>query len=118
MRRFLSFQLLFTLLFIIGFLPIRLSAQNSAHDYVFSAGTMTFTPITNGTPITAIQVDDGYVNNIPIGFPFTFAGITYNNVSVSSNGWLSLAQVSSSQFSNTLTNAQAIDPVFIIIGMI
>jgi hypothetical protein len=62
-------------------------------NYVFSATTGTFTPITGGTTFTALSggnTDDGYWNNIPIGFAFNYAGGVYTSAAACTNGWLSL----------------------------
>lgn len=37
---------------------------------------------------TGLSLDDTYSPVIPIGFPFTFFGTTYNNLKVSSNGYV------------------------------
>lgn len=114
MKKNLLHSFLFFLVLFIGCLPSKSTAQNSAHDYQFSAGTMPFTPISGGTSLSTIHGDDQYVTNIPIGFSYTFAGRAYTTVSISSNGWLSLSTVSTSQLTNSLTNAQDIDPLFFI----
>jgi hypothetical protein len=56
----------------------------------------------SGTEITSWNgsVDDGYVTGIPIGMPFTFYGIEYNSVTVSTNGWISFLSQTSSYLSN------------------
>ncbi|MGH9909757.1 MAG: Ig-like domain-containing protein, partial [Nitrososphaerales archaeon] len=69
-------------------------------DSNFQAGpTFSWTDITStGTRILA-DADDTAVNNIPIGFPFSFYEQTYSQISISSNG-MSLVNESSTEFDN------------------
>jgi hypothetical protein len=62
-------------------------AQN-ASQYTFTAQASTFTQIT-GTAVPSILSDDASSAMLPIGFNFTFCGVTYSQFMVSSNGWLS-----------------------------
>lgn len=80
---------------------LRVNAQLTS--YVFSATTGTFTAITGGTTPTLSggNSDDGYYNNIPLGFSFTYNGIAYTTVAASTNGWLSFV---GNTTLNTLTN--------------
>lgn len=50
----------------------------------------TYTPIVGGTTSTA-SGDDAFQQNIPIGFTFNYLSAPYTQLSVSTNGWLSLA---------------------------
>ena len=45
-------------------------------------------------------VDDGYTDLIPMGMDFTFYGITYSDIVVSTNGWISFLAQTSSHLSN------------------
>lgn len=69
---------------------LRTSAQ--VGNYAFTASSGTFTPITGGTVMTLSggSTDDGYYNNIPIGFAFSYDGNTYTTAAGCTNGWLSL----------------------------
>ena len=58
-----------------------------AKGYTFSSSTQTYTYLSGGTTLHGVEVDDGYVT-VPIGFPFTFCGNTYFDVTLCSNGWL------------------------------
>lgn len=64
-------------------------AQYPASSYSFTPLAGTFTEITGGTAVSAIQTDDDISGNVPIGFNFTYCGIDYNQFIASSNGWLS-----------------------------
>lgn len=61
-----------------------------ATNYVFSQDTVTYTPITGGTVITAGTFDDNTYPANNIGFPFIYNGITYNQFGVSINGFITL----------------------------
>ncbi|GAA4353226.1 hypothetical protein GCM10023185_13670 [Hymenobacter saemangeumensis] len=41
---------------------------------------------------TAGTFDEGYYNNLPIGFSFVFAGTAYTTFSASTNGWMTFGQ--------------------------
>lgn len=45
-------------------------------------------------------LDDGYTNAVPIGFNFTFYGIEYSDIYLSTNGFLSFTALTNSTFSN------------------
>lgn len=69
-------------------------------NYSFSASTGTYTPLSGAgvvkvttAPLTTGQFtspgeDDGFKNNISIGFNFVYNGITYNRVHVCTNGFM------------------------------
>ena len=46
------------------------------------------------------NLDDGWTNSIPIGFPFEFYGNQYNNIYLSTNGFLSFNALSESYITN------------------
>ena len=76
----------------------------SAASYGFTATTGTFNTISStGTATTAISGDDNTLTGISIGFTFNFCGTNYTQVSVCSNGWLSLANSSDVGYHNTNT---------------
>lgn len=71
-------------------LPFSSSAQlpTTAAAYPFVSSNKPFTYLSSGTPITFGNWDDGYVQNIPIGFPFTFCGVPYTTVTAHTNGYM------------------------------
>ncbi|WP_118976489.1 Ig-like domain-containing protein [Taibaiella koreensis] len=76
----------------------------TAPSYSFSALTGTYTGITGGTAVTAIQ-DDDEVDIVPIGFTFQYCGVNYTQANVSSNGWLSFNTAGTSTYAgNDLGN--------------
>lgn len=67
-------------------------AQISASSYSFSAQSGTFTEITGGTSVGAVESDEDISGPIPIGFTFSYCGNTYTEVIASSNGFLSFGE--------------------------
>lgn len=88
-------------------------AQNIA-NYAFAAFTGTFTALATPTypTLSAGNADDGYFNNIPIGFDFWYMGTPYTTISASTNGWLTLgANITNSTLTNSLSGGGAPRPV-------
>ncbi|HET9505156.1 MAG TPA: hypothetical protein VFO93_16555 [Hymenobacter sp.] len=82
------------------------SAQSVA-GYQLAASAGTFTPITGGTAVPAIIFNNASSGSLPIGFSFPFAGATYTNFRVSSNGLLGFGSALSTvgeELSNTMTS--------------
>lgn len=81
-------------------------------NYSFNTSNTTFVEMTNGTvPLftgngTDPLADEGYVNYIPIGFSFQYNGYSnpYSEVAISSNGFISLSELSNSYLINNLNN--------------
>ena len=74
-------------------------------DYVFSATSGSFTELSGGVDIDAIEGDDEVSTGLPIGFNFEFGGVSYNHVKPSSNGFLYLdTNNSSTRLVNDLDN--------------
>jgi len=63
-----------------GFYPLNSTLSSSTATY------------TNGIPLSGGDADEGYYNGLPIGFNFSFDGVTHTTASVSTNGWLTLGQ--------------------------
>jgi len=82
----------------------------TAASYPFTASAKTFTYLTGGTSV-ALQSDDITVQNIPIGFTFTYCGINYTTVSACSNGFMALGNKAGTTFTNSLANTAAIRPM-------
>jgi len=90
-----------TILFFGVVLP--LNAQDMKYQY--STGTATFTPITGASGFALIgTLDEGYSAPVPIGFPFSYLGATYDSFQVSTNGFIRLG---SGLTSATATNSLA-----------
>lgn len=84
-----------------------LTAQAQLPSYTFSSSVDTYTPITGGTVLGSTTTDDqsfvdasvsagatGTVSGVglPIGFNFTYNGITFDRFGINANGWIFLGQ--------------------------
>lgn len=87
MKTSLSIQFIVSLLIAVCFSQAMSAQSITAAGYTFTASPKTFTYLSGGTGIPAIETDDNYTT-IPIGFTFTFCGVDYTDVTVCSNGWL------------------------------
>ncbi len=102
--RFITVGVLLTLL------SVSAKAQIPAcSTYVFTAGAEPYTYLSGGTSVN-LQADDITVTNIPIGFTFMFCGNNYTTLSACSNGWLSLANSSSTTYTNS-TSSSMVPPM-------
>ena len=83
------------MLFLLGLIVLLVqdSIAQTAASYNFSRSTGTYSSISglSGVNVSAVTCDDCTETNIPLGFSFTFCGITYTQVSACSNGWVSLS---------------------------
>ncbi|WP_018615798.1 T9SS type A sorting domain-containing protein [Segetibacter koreensis] len=69
----------------------------------YSLSTIAYNYITPTNPTTIAwqnNTEDGYTNAIPTTFPFRFFNTTYNNVYISTNGFISFSPLSASNNSN------------------
>ena len=91
-------------------LPLAVSAQRASNYTMVASGSSAaayalLAPTSTAAVRTAGTSDEGYYNNLPIGFSFQFAGATYTTVSASTNGFMALGQaLSSAQPTNNLTS--------------
>ncbi len=81
--------------------------------YSFSASSGTYTPVTGGTAIAAFTqlstgagvsspaTDDGFRNNISIGFTFNYLGTNYTRLNVCTNGFVAFGSPFASTASTT-----------------
>lgn len=60
----------------------------TAAGYYFSAKSGTYSYLSGGTSVSAVQVDDGLSSSISLGFTFRYCGVDYTNIYASSNGWI------------------------------
>jgi hypothetical protein len=103
----LNFNLSFSLLILLFISVFNGVLQAQVSNYVFSASSGTFVPLTGGTIMTLSggTSDDGYYNNIPLGFNFNYDGATYNTAAGCTNGWLSLiGSMTENAWTNNLTS--------------
>ncbi len=84
------------------------SAAQTVANYIFSPASSTFSALTGATAITrtAGNMDDGYANNISLGFTFYYNSTAYSTLSVSTNGFVTLGQSigATNNFGNNLTS--------------
>jgi gliding motility-associated-like protein len=82
-----------------------------ASAYTATAFSQAYTPIVGGTSFPQSSLgDDRTLQNIPIGFNFTFCSNTYSSLSACSNGWLSLSNSNSVAYSNSLGSLAGLAP--------
>lgn len=68
-------------------------------SYTFTASQGVFTPISGGSTATMTgNQDDGYFNNVPIGFTFVYLGNPYTTITPTTNGWAALGTTVSNSF--------------------
>ncbi len=88
----LNFKLSYALLFLLFTSGFGGGLKAQVANYSLTASSGTFTPLVGGTTMTLSggSTDDGYWNNIPIGFVFMFDSVNYTTAAGCTNGWLSL----------------------------
>jgi PKD repeat protein len=89
------------LFFIFSFTLFNFAQSN----YEFTALSGTFTPLTGATVIPEIQTDEAISAPIDIGFNFLYNSVNYNQIVVSSNGFLSFNTNSGIYYDNDLANS-------------
>lgn len=95
-----------TILSVIGIVGFSsLNAQVSG--YTFAASSGTYTPLSGGTDVDAIEADSQISSDLPIGFTFNFDGNDYTTFRASSNGIISFGTSTSSQTTNDLDGVGA-----------
>lgn len=83
----------------------------TASLYTFAASSSTFSYLSGGTTISTISSDDATSSAINIGFTFNYCGTGYTQLKACSNGWLTFnTSVTSTQYSNSLTNYDPLKP--------
>ncbi|MBI3232737.1 MAG: hypothetical protein HYZ42_01635, partial [Bacteroidetes bacterium] len=83
------------------------NAQASITNYAFSASSGTYTALSGGTApaLSAGNRDEGYINNMALGFDFYYMGTRYTTASVSTNGWMRLGgSISGAASNNNLSS--------------
>lgn len=94
-----------SILSIVLLLVMGLTSLHAQLKYEYAVGTAAFTPITGASGFTLTgTLDEGYSAPVAIGFPFSYAGATYDSFQVSTNGFIRLG---SGLTSATATNALA-----------
>lgn len=84
MKKMYVFLLIFSMAVIAG---------QAQLNYSFNVVSKTYTPISGGTTATLVAAtsydsfDEGYANNLPIGFTFKYNGKNYSSLHVNTNGF-------------------------------
>ncbi len=84
------------------------------NTYAFAGSTGAYASVA-GTAVTFGSMDDGFTGNLPIGFSFSYNGISQTVFAVSPNGHIELGQTGSSTtfIANVLaTNANMLAPLW------
>ncbi|WP_339921488.1 T9SS sorting signal type C domain-containing protein [uncultured Flavobacterium sp.] len=99
------------LLFLLILIPV-FSFGQSASNYCFTASAGTYSSLTGGTNTSLGSTDDDVLSSaVTLPFSFVFAGTSYSQIKVCSNGWLTFGTTTNTHYSNTLANANTINPV-------
>jgi hypothetical protein len=88
-------------------MSINTSFAQTVRNYLYTPSSSVFTPLLTPNSVTITgTLDEGYVNNIPVGFNFVYNSVSYTTVAISTNGYVSLGQPISTlnSFTNNLTN--------------
>jgi hypothetical protein len=93
-------------------LSVKLTILAQGAGLTFTQTSGTYIPITGGTVLVSSIFDD---NNFAVTLPasFTFKGISYNQVTVNTNGWISLGSTAPSNTISNPISSTAIVPAFI-----
>jgi hypothetical protein len=110
-------RILSVLLFSFLLNPVFVKAQvpSTAAAYPFIASQKTYTPLTGGTPIVFTSNDDGYAQNIPIGFTFPFCTGTYTAIHACTNGWISFNPSSTGTSLSNSSISNISDPALMVL---
>ena len=104
-----------TLIIILLTVAVRFGFSQSLSNYAVNISYASFNTLAGGTnpALTAGNADDGYFNNIPVGFDYWYMGSRYTTIAASTNGWLTPSGIiSSSTPVNNLNNGGASRPIF------
>lgn len=92
--------------------PLFSFGQSAASNYCFVAVAGTYAPLTGATNTSLGSTDDDVLSSaVTLPFSFVFAGTSYSQIKVCSNGWLTFGATTNTHYSNTSANANTINPV-------
>ena len=86
-------------------------AQCAVLDYTLAASSSTFTPISGGTALSTLSVDEAISPATEIGFTFKYLNKTYSKFYVSSNGYVTFESFMGASTSLTTVNKPVIAPL-------
>lgn len=87
-------------------LPVQ-NQSDAASTYTWAQSTGTYTDIA-GTGLGTASNDDDIFAAIPIGFTFTYNGIAYTTVGISTNGYLKFGASPTNTYTNVLSSQTTI----------
>jgi hypothetical protein len=90
----------------------KLSAQVLAANYTFSSSIGAFNIESNLNELGDDTNDDVLFDDTPIGFTFTYCGVPYSSVCVSSNGYFKFGLTMSNASQNPIANSGGDDTLF------
>ena len=95
------------------FLFICIGNAQTITNYSLTSSAGTFTALSGANSLSGTgTTDEGYWNDIPIGFDFWYMGNRYTTVSASTNGWLTLgAAITNATSTNNLSTGGSPRPV-------
>lgn len=101
------------LLSLVLFFTFFINYGQSASNYCFTARSGTYPTLTGTTNVPGLAAtdDEAVSNAITLPFNFTFGGSAYNQVKVSSNGWLTFGSTTNAAYVNTSGNAASSKPI-------
>jgi hypothetical protein len=106
-----TFTKLFLVLFCFSF--SKLGAQSVlAANYSFSSSIGVFNLEDNSNQLGDDTNDDVLFDDTPIGFTFTYCGVPYSSVCVSSNGYFKFGQTMANASQNPIANSGGDDTLF------
>jgi len=96
--------------------PVVCEALPTSTNASYSVATSAAAPVPNLAGATMLPPVDDAVNNVPIGFPFTFYGRQFTSVNVSTNGNLQfVTQISTSSASFFGTSSSSYAPAIAVL---
>ena len=105
LNKILSMKKITILIALIG--AISLGGFSQASSYAFTAVAGTYDTLVAGTNVPAIEADYAISGLLPIGFSFTYDGVSYDSLKAASDGFLSFNPSAGATGSNDLDNTSA-----------
>lgn len=110
------FSILFAMML---WLPAKIRAQeaqamqsNPTAAYTLETESSTYTPLVDGTAVTALSADNAVSAALPIGFTFTTGCTDYTSFYASANGTLSFGKVISGSVASLTSGATVLSPLW------
>ena len=105
LNKILSMKKITMLIAFFAFISWQGIAQTSSYSFTASSGT--FDTLVAGTNVPAIEADYAISGLLPIGFSFTFDGVSYDSLKAASDGFISFNPSAGASGTNDLDNTTA-----------